>query len=146
MTPLIKSGRDARLVLITKAADQTVNNSAVLQNDNEFEFDTSAGKTYFVILALYGISPAAADIKFQFVDSGGNAGMTSGISNNTGFQGAVGIATPIVINTIASSEMFFVFGLLQCAVSDTVHVQWAQNAATVGNTILYTGSKMLVFS
>ncbi len=56
---------------VTKTANQTVNNSAVLQNDNELLFTIGANETWVFNIDFSAISQTTPDIKFAMTAPGG---------------------------------------------------------------------------
>jgi hypothetical protein len=147
--------------IVLKTADETVNNSNVLQNDDHLFFSAAASSVYFVELYLLVDSSvsAVAGWKFHFT---GPAGFTaawgfSGADNNA----AQGVWTSLAIGsgasllksesgnlTAASISSAGTTGLIIYAMittsgtSGTVNFQWSQNTANASNSIVKKNSFM----
>jgi hypothetical protein len=147
-------------VAVLKTADETVNNSNVLQNDDHLFFSVAANKNYKFELWLL-LNPAAGsatdDIKLHFT---GPAGCTmfwgtlqttnaadDGISP-AGTGGTV-VANQGISGTPAYGTGAFNFALklegiiLNGANAGTIQLQWAQSAAGAHNLVLQTGSALI---
>lgn len=66
--------RDSRLTIIRKTADETVNNSAVLQNDDELLLPVGANQVWAFDLRIMFDGATAADIKYKFTIPAGGSG------------------------------------------------------------------------
>lgn len=136
--------------LVRKSADETVNNSSTLQNDDELLLAIAANEVWAFELMLFNTSPSAADIKFALtIPTGASmlwlppgtsywsiaaAWTSSGLGIN-----ASGGALAVMGN--ASTIGFQIKGFVVCgATAGNLQLQWAQNAATVGDTIVHTNS------
>lgn len=136
-------GMGRRKIYRVKAADESVNNSDVLQDDNDLTCQVQAGTTYAVRMLL------RVDGTVNYVDAALSmpAGATffgdlrgDGVSAQTVATEWDG-STQIGIDTGACAVVGF---LKVGSTAGTVKLQWAQNAATVGNTTLKAGSYMIL--
>ena len=55
------------MTIVRKTADETVNNSAVLQNDDDLLLPIGANEIWRFEFVIYGISNATADFKYSLV-------------------------------------------------------------------------------
>jgi hypothetical protein len=138
-----------------KTANEVVNNSATLQDDNDLRVQVDLGTVYVVDgLLLYG-SGTTADLKAQWV---GPAGATFdwtpfGLpAAATGAAGSVDAAGKVIGDVqvlggvgVGSKVAAGFRGLLVVAgASGTFKLQWAQNAADPSDTTVYAGSWLRV--
>ena len=141
--------------LTRKTADESVNNSTTLQDDNTFTFSIAANEVWTVLLYLWvdaGSTPAS-DFKFTFTAPVGATGAygASGyalgntaasadvrIYGNAGIGGAgnqVGLNdfyTPMRVSAI----------IVNSTTAGTVTFQWAQGTARAYNTTIRANSYM----
>ncbi len=68
----VSSSTPNQIVKVIKTADETVTNSAILQDDNELKFNVGANQTWLIdyTLIVTGID-TIADIKFHMTNPGG---------------------------------------------------------------------------
>ncbi len=138
---------NALLTKIRKTSDETVNNSTVLQNDNELLFAMAANEVWHVALIMIIDSSAVADFKFGFsLPAGATAhGYYIGHSSaGAAIQGAliqtsvsdlqgVGVGTgrnQAIVNLVVINGVN----------AGNFQLQWAQNTAEVSDTKLLTNS------
>jgi hypothetical protein len=131
---------------VRKTADESVNNSAVVQDDDQLQFQTQAGGAEVEILVLYSNTGGATpDLKAE-------------LSEDATARGAVqwlGLTTADAAQTLATTDVGGVTATFGTAVATRVargiayHVggggllkfRWAQNTATGGQpTVVRTGS------
>ena len=130
---------------VVKAVDETVNNSAVYQNDNELAFAVAANAKYHVVLILDYTSATAADLKFQFTIPAGAATQfalkfytTAGASV---FNLAAALAGTICDGGGAAHRVAKVeFLLINGATPGICQLQWAQQTANASDTIVRANS------
>jgi len=130
-----------RLQFATKTADESVNNSAVLQNDNHLSFYGEAGKKYHVALALIIVATVdAMDVKLSMPSGATFKGQTRDIDAspvNALWDGSEKAIAELDGTVLAE-------GVVQMGTTaGTVVLQYAQNSATVGNTTMKAGSTLL---
>ncbi len=128
---------------ILKAADETVNNSATLQDDDDFTFSVDANGVYRVEGWIVVNSSSVADWKVAWSLPSGASGLsvigdvattndvdlrqfstTSGISNIPGADSGLLLRGTLIIDSTAG----------------TATLQWAQRVAEVSNTIVRQSS------
>lgn len=129
-----------------KSADETVNNSATLQNDNDLAVDVEANGVYSLHLYLVYSSGATPDFKIDFTAPSGTTfeasffdynggsfawGATSALGSVTGLAGT-GANAPFILRATV-----FVGGT-----AGTVQLRWAQNTANASDTIVRKGSRL----
>jgi hypothetical protein len=128
-----------------KTADETVNNSAVLQNDDHLLLTLAANATYshFLNLTYQSNSTPALQIDFTlpsgasmigntFACGGSGASFQHGVMPSTSLIGAAGTG---------GNTGLRVWGLIVVgATSGTARLQWAQSVANASNTIVRNGS------
>lgn len=149
------------VLLIRKAATQSVVNSATLVNDADLTITLSANKTYRVdFFPAVTASSAAADVKFAWAVTGGVAGLgtrscmgpqigTTDVTNGAVRMSRHNLTTAIGYghdgtNTPAIFESFLV-ETTTSGTSGTLTCQWAQNTASGGvTTSLSTSSYFTV--
>ena len=135
---------------VYKAADETVNNSTSLQDDNHLTFTvTPTDKDHAFWGTLYADGPASADIKINYTASGNGdidiiqmyintGGSFTGEYKNEGQDQAF-------FTEAAGTEhvaLFFtgVFHSDSTSGDRTVTIRWAQNSAVSGDTKMKKGS------
>jgi hypothetical protein len=144
------SGGDTYII---KAADEYVNSSTTLQDDNDFYFSVGSGEAYIVEFVLFTSSASAdPDIKINLYMEDVTI-MTSALS---------GLSTDLTITSIghygnlvqqlnsatfgiASGGGTFITGYCYFqndADTDTFKIQWAQAASNVAASIISQGSYM----
>ena len=137
---------DRAIIEIVKAADEIVNNSAVLQNDNDFSFPVKAGDIWFVEMRLL-VEQANGTPSIK-------VGWT-GVSVN-GWQSAIAVNDTSVVrmaqgNTVTSQDLnTYLSGMwiveyktvLTVTADGTAQFVWAQMVATGANTEINQHSTM----
>lgn len=126
---------------IYKSADEVVNNSVTLQNDDELLFAVLANETYYFDMVLFLTAATQADFKYKIVlPSGGDIffqNYTSDSPSKKDYDTAItvdGFGTA----TFASLHLkgMFVVG----ATGGNFQLQWAQDVLTVADNTVYEGS------
>lgn len=127
-----------------KVADETVNNSATLQNDDELLFPVSASTNYILRGRIVFNTGATPDIKIGWT---GPTGFTMDYSV-LGFSGGAAFSanrfsetgTPEVDGAGVADE-FFLDGIVKISTTaGTLQFQWAQNTANASNTLVMANS------
>jgi hypothetical protein len=141
------------LVVKRKTADETVNNSTTLQNDDHLTFTIGASEiwAFWGMLALTTPSSATPDLKADFdIPSGGNVrstfiGPQLGVTDATNTQmysnhiDSGGVHT-IGITTGGQIGVLFSGVARNGATPGSVRLRWAQNSAASENTTIRTDS------
>jgi hypothetical protein len=149
-------GSDSRLSVVVKSADETVNNSSTLQNDDELLFSVSANKTYLVDLYLRlngGVTPdfkfawslpAGASYNWAAEGEGGSGGINiywSPKDTAQGSQQALSTTTFSVNGSANTPQGLHLTAILMIAgTAGTATLQWAQNVATVADSKVLANS------
>lgn len=138
---------------LRKTADETVNNTATLQNDDVFFVAVPTAGVFVFDLTLFYTSNNTADIKFAFTHPAGavvrwgTAGLASSATATSGdsqYAAAVGSGSTVLIGGgNATTVMMFISGILEMGgTAGTFQLQWAQNTADASNTTVNTYSNM----
>lgn len=136
---MITAPFDSRIKTVSLAANHTINNSVVLESTT-LSIPVASGARYQIIIALYGITPAAADWKFNLTAPAVSPGMVQIINSDS--LASVGVTTDYTPNGTGGAEIIHMIGTVVPASDGVVVLKFAQSVATVGNTILYAGSSM----
>jgi len=126
--------------VIAKTADETVNNSNVLQNDNHFLFTAKANTIYLVDMILLFNNPGVQVSKYFW-------SLPSGTANGLSYiEDVIGQYVNVSRNfTSAGKDMLSGTWTLQIGITaGPVNFQWAQSVAEVVNLDMLTGSIMRV--
>jgi hypothetical protein len=134
----------ANIRRIYKSADETVNNSDVLQNDNDLFFSIGANEVWtFYIRAIIN-SGTTPDLVLNFtVPSGATGGwaqlyLSGGVAERS--FGGSGLA----VSTSGSDQTYSPGGVvINGATPGTVQFQWCQNVATMSDTTIKAGSFLI---
>jgi len=150
-TSLEQGGGGAGLVFAksVKIVDETVNNSAVLQDDDVLKFTPSINTVYHVQLMIFYLADSTPDIKYAFSIPAG-ATMTF-LDANIDWQAAAGSAGDATSakssnglgSTVATFMQMCVLEMGGTA-GDCI-MQWAQNTANVSDTKVLLGSMLIAY-
>lgn len=138
------------------ADTSAVNNSTTLVDADGLAVTLESGGVYRGGIEIYFVSPTAADIKFAYTVPGGSTGRHGGMAPSTGatthnptdtirlnVSGAFG--TAFAYGGVSTNHIPFRATFYIVAGDDgDFQVQFAQNTATVGDTIILTGSHLWV--
>jgi len=147
-------------IKIRKGADETVNNSNTLQDDDDLHFAVAANSVYLIDLTMWLTSPNnTADWKMKFTGPSGFTMLWAPEGNSTGqpiFGGTATTGVPPTVNTESTTLSFGhnASGGPACAIhvrgwvetsasSGTLQVQWAQNTADASNSKVLKNSTLL---
>ena len=130
---------------LVKAADETVNNSSTLQNDDDLTFSVLANTNYAIDLFLVIDTTAVADAKLNFTaPSGATWDMLAMAQSNTG------TLTTFYLGDRAGDlgldgngyDRFIIMRikLVNGANAGSFTLQWSQRTAEVSNTVMREGS------
>jgi hypothetical protein len=136
-------------VLVVKAADETVNNSDTLQDDDELQMAVLTGDQWDITVCL-NVSQASATPKLKFAwavsagtlvagnwylaaeDDDGADTVSGAVKTNT---------TEMVVQTEACSNVGVLLrSIVRISADATLKLQWAQNVADASDTKVLTGS------
>ena len=155
--------------VVRKTADEIVNNSVSLQNDDHLFFSIGANEVWLVEFTLMGQGAWVAGIKFGFAyPTGcfmhwGTIGLLEFATNNydygqwitqSTFGNAAGIkelASETGTMAVGLKSATTVTGIILRAIiinganAGSVNLQWAQNTATAEDTKLLAGSSLVAF-
>lgn len=144
------------IMYVYKTADETVTNSAVLQNDDHLQFSMAAGQTWEIggeLLAYdvgyannanFGMNmaftvPTGSILRIYYTgiqDAGGNAILGNGVLNTSGTAGTVEIKP--ANNALITFRGIVITG----SNAGTVQFKWCQNSANATGTRLTQYSYM----
>lgn len=140
---ILKSSRDPRIIFKMKVSAEVVNNSNVLQNDDDLWWDTLADTCYMFWLNLWFSSSAVADFRLKFTEANSN-GLINGL-NGTGGHFMIAINEQYDLAGTGALTLYTFQGVLQQAIAASrVNFQWAQATAQVSDTTVSSGSSLLV--
>lgn len=137
---------------VVKTADETVNNSNTLQNDDHLFFPIEASEIWFFKLALFvtGLS-TTADLKINWSLPSGATIMwlaeASGLGVSTAASPQAVISTAnSALGTANNTSLQQLVGLItNSTTAGTAQFQWAQNTATAEDTKLLKGSQLRIW-
>lgn len=136
---LIKSSRDPRLILIPKQVTEAVNNTAVLQDDDELTYTLADDSIYDWDLWLMILSSATADMRICMQ-------VPAGVTNTIYFDADNNLrtyGTNHFISCTGSEQVYYCRGHLKVVgAGGTFKLQWAQQVAEASNTTVYAGSNL----
>ena len=126
-----------------KASDESVANSTVLQNDDDFTFELEANAVYRVTgMIKVSSSSATPDWKFLWSEPDGTFGMYLHDTFGLLFQDE-GTGEQVATIPAAVPEYEIVHGLIQTAgAGGTFVLQWAQNTSDAAAIVVEAGSWM----
>lgn len=148
--PIHTVAKHSDMAFVDKAADETVNNSIVFQNDNHLLHAVAANEVWKYLFYLRSDGDAAADIKFQVVVPAG--GLLEIISHGLiGNSVAAGTLNPIDASvsipfaTAPGAVRICMFWCLYIGGGNAgnVQLQWAQQAAIVGDIFVRENSYLI---
>ena len=131
------------ITVVRKTSDETVNNSTVLQNDNELFLPIAANEVWFFEMRLLTNSSAAADFKTTITLPSGAAGFAHSMGTDSAgaqqisyqtwtldWQGVAGNLGSPILNGI----------VINGANAGNIQLQWAQQFAEASDTKVLTNS------
>ncbi len=135
-----------RPLLVRKTADETVNNSNVLQNDDELLFAVGVNEIWeFTIYIIYN-SGATPDFQHNL----------TGPAASTIYQHGTGLTPAAAASIVVSASNWLGFGsavlglvikgiIVNGANAGNLQLQWAQNTADASDTKVLTNSCIVAF-
>lgn len=134
-----------KVTVIIKTADQTVNNSTVLVDDDDLSLVLKANTRYAFVLYLRYVSPVVAGIDLTFEAIAGTTYADFNDTENTN-EDAVAFGTETARQATGNNELIIIMGFVKTgAGGGTLQLQWAQTTATVGDTKVLEGTTLLVY-
>jgi len=130
--------------LLVKEADETVNNSSVLQDDNEILFAVAANEVWqFEGVLNISVITDTTSFKMTFTGPSGAVGSFSAIRYTS--VGAIdsdsgNLGTSISMSAGVGRAVYFWGGIHNGANAGNLTLQWAQNSAAVEDTKVLAGS------
>lgn len=138
-------------LFVRKTSNETVNNSAVLQNDDALVLAVSASSTYLLSLRLIVNSGTTPDFKFTFTVPAGTTGSIQIFEGSTPstaaavLQGPFSLTATSATSGIAADQIILVQGVVVVSTTaGNLQLQWAQNTANASNTIVGSNSYMML--
>lgn len=145
-TTLHSHAGGAGMSLLVKEANETVNNSSTMQNDDELLFAIAANEVWQFEGVLFITSTTATpDFRIGFTGPAGAVGSFGAILGDTATGNAdAGSAALGTAVDFASANVFTIVrfwgGIHNGANAGNLTLQWAQSAATAENTTVRAGS------
>ncbi len=138
---LTDSGAD--IVTVIKTADETVNNSNVLQDDDELVFDVDANQVWTVDFVLQAQSGTTPDFRYAVTAPAGST-CTVGFENPENAQSQSQVGCGVSTSRVAGSgnnEIYRIVGTVSTgSFAGQIRLQWAQFTTNASNTIVRAGS------
>lgn len=137
---------DAAPLVARKTADETVNGSAALQNDDHLVLTGVANTTYKWELRLNYTSGTTPDLKWGLTFPAGFTLRFGGVDSDT--AGAVRINGNIIQTAVlaicgSGTDLTVSYsGIAIFTTGGSLQLQWAQNTSTGSNSTVYQGSYM----
>jgi hypothetical protein len=130
---------------VRKASDETVNNSADLQNDNDLLFPVGTNETWAFNIFLIHNSGTTPDIKFAMSVPSGASSFSSCHGVNVGGTTYVA-AMPATLAGTGSNHPGEIHGVVRTGgTSGNVILQWAQNIANSSDTKIIANSILMAW-
>ena len=138
----------SEIEFVHKTADETVNNSSTLQNDDDILASLAANEIVAFRAHIRFNSNGTADFKYAFtVPSGATLAFSSANDTTSGFvnetQGS-GTAVSLAANTLDSAIEIFGF-VANGGNTGNLQFQWAQDTANVSDTKVLENSHLMVW-
>lgn len=131
------------LKTVVKTTNETVNNSATLQNDDELKFSIGADETWTYRFVLQANSGTTPDFRFAVTAPSGATCRVAYIdpegATSNGQYGC-GVSTTTVSGNGGVDVYEITGAVTNGANAGDVTLQWAQFTANASNTIVYAGS------
>jgi len=148
-----RSGAVGGYIFAYKAADETVNNSATLQNDDDLLLALAANEVWAFKLVVIYLSGTTPDIKWHWT---GPSGFTYD-SSVSSFSSALSVAfgnpdesdssPEHITGGRGATEVGFVWeGVVRCSTTaGNFQLQWAQNTQDASDTKVLAGSYLIAW-
>jgi hypothetical protein len=134
----------SEIELVRKAADETVNNSTTLQDDDEIVAALAANENVHFQLHLRINSGTTPDLKIAFtVPSGATVAFTAHPSGSTE---ATGSGTSLSLVALGANQALSIVGhVANGATPGNLQLQWAQNTSDVSDSKVLSDSYLIVW-
>lgn len=137
--------------VLRKTSDETVNNSAALQDDDDLKFAVAANEVWYFEGMLIHVGNGTADFKFAFTVPSGAAlhWMATYAAPGAAADAQIalvevsGTSSPTCDAGTSNAVVLFKGEVRVGGTADDLQLQWAQANATVVDTKLLTGSYMI---
>ncbi|MFA5803660.1 MAG: hypothetical protein WC879_03360 [Melioribacteraceae bacterium] len=143
---LLSQTSAAAATYVYKTADEIVNNSITLQDDNHLVFALGANETWTITYFIIYHASGVADFKHQFTVPTGATGRwnSHGMNGGYAFQWR-GTITEVGAGNTGESVSALIILTAYIKTSTTagnITLQWAQNTAEVSDTTVFEGSHL----
>jgi hypothetical protein len=147
--PLAAQWQTLLPITVVKSLDETVNNSATLQNDDALVIAVNSTAKYEVTGLVAYNSGTTPDIKFAFTAPASATFLWCCDALDTGASGVTGtvsrqklaITDSLGVGGTGNDLIAKISGILVVAgTAGNLQLQWAQNTANASNTIVRAGS------
>lgn len=131
------------VTIVRKTADEVVNNSTTLQNDDHLFLPIGANEIWFLKFFIRGQSGTTPDFCFIVtVPSGATGSWTRGQGEGAGASNAANsFAVTGIINGKATIIHFILYAIvINGGNAGNVQLQWAQNYAYTSDSTVYANS------
>lgn len=144
-----KNIENARNVFIRKTADETVNNSAAVQDDNDLQFAVLAGQAWEFKICLLFNSPSADTSDFRYVTNQSVGNMFTLAVARSDLAAGVALASEILaadtegradLSDLGSSPNAIIQGWFVAEADGDFKFRWAQWSAVAHDTKILTDS------
>ena len=133
---------------VVKKVDETINNSSVLQDDNELFIPLEANKIYGYELKLFYSSPTDTDFKYAFTIPTGATGTKAAAGDWSSTDDSATSSVTVSNSVITASGVRFTpnsGNIIMSSTAGNLQLQWAQNTAETNNTTVTQGSYLIVW-
>jgi len=141
---------DEALTRVLKTADEIVNNSTVLQNDDELFFPIAANKIWEFRFILLGIATGGGSFRFAQAVPAGAVLQSRAVAfeldpaNPLKDSQSSGVGTPIIVHCDNSNRIMVIEGLVvNGANAGNVQLQWCQAVLKAFDTKILRGSCLI---
>lgn len=131
---------------IYKAADEIINGSAALQDDDHLTTSLAASAKYAIRLVLFvSAANATPGIEFRFNGSVGSSSIRYAVMTDGGapvLMSSFGGATTGAISLTATTHVVVIDGTIETSTAGTFTLQWAQSVGHASDTKVLENSYM----
>lgn len=140
---------EVRGVYARKTANETVNNSSTLQNDDHLFVAVAANAVYDWKLVLHYNSGTTPDLKVGWSVPSGSTMVWGGyIADTSGAVTSVANLSAATVQAIggtgAANYQFFTGMIATSTTAGTLQLQWAQNTTNLSDSIMLAGSELIL--